>query len=130
MKKSNWDRGESEQQLKHEVALGYGEGYDDMLKQRKEKLPEIRETLDNVLKDYKGEAITIVIMQEDKSGLPTGHQLFIAGVSRPEVQIDMGKALHNASRRTLEVLLEAVKHDPQALEALSEMLTNALKGRK
>lgn len=116
--------GKSDNTDKSEVMTG---GYEKMLKMREQKLPEIQEAINEVFKDYDGGSVAIIVMKEDENGMPSGRNLFMGGVSRPEVQIYMSKALFDASDDAINVLMEAAKKNPKQFVELTKQLLNFMK---
>lgn len=105
-----------------------------MTKMRKQKLPQIQATIQDALKDYDGQSIAIIIQHEDENGMPESSTCVMAGVSRMECQIAMGKALSEASDKAMEVLMESAKGDVKAMlsiaAALVEVIDKEKKGGK
>lgn len=103
-----------------------GGNYEDMLKMRKKQLPKIQESIQDALKDYDGTSIAIIVMKEDENGMPDGSQVVMAGVSRMESQLAMGKALSTAADKTMEILMEGAKGDVKAMLAIASALVNVI----
>lgn len=103
-----------------------GGNYETMLKFRAKKLPEIKESIQDLFKDYDGGSVAIVIMKEDENGMPSGRHLFMAGVSRPEVQFMLGKALNDASEEAIDCIMEEAKKSPEHLIAVTKMMAEML----
>lgn len=110
---------------KSEIMRG---GYAGMMKMRKEKLPEIQEAINEVFKDYDGGSLAIIVMKEDENGMPSGRHLFMGGVSRPQVQMAMGKALNDAASDAIDVLIEAAKRDPKNFLEITKELIDFMQG--
>lgn len=119
--------GKSDSTDKSEVMHG---GYEKMLKMREEKLPEIQEAINEVFKDYDVGSVAIIVMKEDENGMPSGRHLFMGGVSRPEVQLFMSKALFEASDDAVNVLLEAAKKNPKQFVELTKQLLDFMGGKE
>lgn len=100
--------------------------YERMVKERKKKLPELENAINDVLKDYDGGSICIVAIKEDENGDAEGHSLFIGGVSKLQTQIKLGMALNDASDQVKDKLVEGVGGDPGALAALLTGLVDEL----
>lgn len=92
--------------------------YEDMIKMRKKQLPELEETIQEVLKDYDGGMIAIMQVKEDENGMGEGHSVFIGGVGHVSTQIQMGKALMQASDQIRDLMIESAKGDPKALKGI------------
>jgi hypothetical protein len=100
--------------------------YGDMLKLRAKKLPEIEETINELLKDYHGEMITIIKIQEDENGKPDGHRIFIGGVGHISTQMALAKAFSGASDELRDKLLESCKDNPKAMVAIAKEMLNEI----
>lgn len=100
--------------------------YQNMLKERKNKLPEMQDAIQNVLKDWDGSSIAIVVMKEDENGLPEGAHSMMTGVSRAEMQVAMGKQLNMMSEEVMHMIVEAVKDDPKAMIEIVKMVTKLI----
>lgn len=103
--------------------------FEYFLKTRAKKLSELQDAINEILKDYDGGLVAIVVMKEDEDGLPSGKQMFLGGVSRPETQLMMSKALGDASRKAIELLLEAVKKDPEQVVTITGQLLNFMENK-
>lgn len=93
-------------------------GYREMVTSRKKNLPEIEATIQDILKDYAGENICIIIQREDENGLPDHSHVFMGGVSRLETQVAMAKTLDQTSHKAIELLMESSKGDVKAMLAV------------
>lgn len=102
--------------------------YESMLKERAKHLDHFREGIQEILSDYDGTNICIIVMKEDENGLPEGNKIFMGGMGRPEVQIALSKALHEASHEAIDLLIQAAEGDVDALLSLSKQLVNFMKG--
>lgn len=100
--------------------------YEAMLKFRAKKLPEIQKEIQDLFKDYDGGSVAIVIMKEDENGMPSGRHLYMAGVSRPEVQFMLGKVLNDASEDAIDCIMEQAKKSPEHLIAVTSMMAEML----
>lgn len=100
--------------------------YEDMLKMRKKQLPKIQESIQEALKDYDGTSIAIIVMKEDENGMPDGSHVVMAGCSRMESQLAMGKALSMAADKTMEILMESAQGDVKAMLAIASALVNVM----
>lgn len=106
-------------------------GYERMLKERKNKLPQLESAVQEVLDEWSGETICIIKIHEDENGDPSGQHIFIGGVSKISGQIALGKALSEASYNIRDKLIEVAKEDPGSAKAiLGEMLEYLAKDLK
>ena len=104
--------------------------YEAMLKMRAKQLPKIQDAIRETLKDYEGTSIAIIVMKEDENGMPEGSHVVMAGCSRMESQIAMGKALSEASDKTMEILMESSKGDIKAMLSIAAALVNVMENDK
>lgn len=111
---------------KHKVSGLISGDYETMVKTREKELPHIQETIQEVLENYSGESICIVIQKEDENGMPEASQIFMAGVSRMECQLTLGKALNDASQQAIEILMESAKGDVKAMMTIAKALTKLI----
>ena len=86
-----------------------------MMEAREEELPELKDSIRRALKDYSGQNIAIIIIDEDENGDAEGASVLIAGVGKLESQIAMAKTLHRASETIVEDLMEVSKGDVKAM---------------
>jgi ribosomal protein L21E len=100
--------------------------YASMLKLRKETLSKIQDGIQDMLKDYDGQSITIIIQHEDENGMPDHTHVLMAGVGRLESQIAMGKALSDGADQVLELLMESTKGDTKAMLKLANAMMNTI----
>lgn len=117
--KANFGKNNKKSTNKHDVYTG---GFETMMKQRKEKLPELEEAINEMLEDYDGGAICIVRIKEDENGDAEGHQLFVGGVSKLEAQMSLGVALEKTSDDIRQKLIDAIKEDPSVAGSLLQSL--------
>lgn len=89
--------------------------FETQMKLRKKQVPKIEASIQEILKDYSGESITIIVQKEDENGQPDHARILMAGVSQMESQLAMSRALDRASDQAVEILLEGAKGDTQAL---------------
>jgi tRNA/tmRNA/rRNA uracil-C5-methylase (TrmA/RlmC/RlmD family) len=126
--KADFGKKKKTNQDEHNMFKG---GYEQMVKERKKKLPELEAAINDVLKDYDGGTIAIITIKEDENGDAEGHSLFIGGVSKLETQIALGRSFIDASEEIRDKLLDVVKENPQAfgtvLSALLEELAKRAK---
>ena len=105
-----------------------------MMKMRDKQLGDIQNSIRDVLKDYGGESIVIIVQKEDENGMPDHARMLMAGVSRMESQVAMSSALDKAARQAIEVLVDSAKGNPEALikiaMAVAEDIKDNKKGKK
>lgn len=95
--------------------------FEDMIKQRAAKTPEILKEIEHQFEDYAGGGVAIVINTYDENGDCDGHKVAIMGVDKPQGLIKLAKGLHTASEEVIENLAE--NSSPAAmLEAAMEMM--------
>lgn len=104
--------------------------FESMTKMRKKQLPEIQATIQEALKDYDGGSISIIVIKEDENGMPIGHSLLMAGVSRMECQIDMAKSLDMASNSAMEVLLKGADGNIKAMMQIASAMAKHFKSQQ
>lgn len=103
-----------------------GGDYQSMMKMRKKQLPRFKDSIQEVLKDYDGQSIAIIVMKEDENGLPDGSHVIVAGCSRMETQIAMSKALSSTSDKVMEMIIESSKGDVKAMLSIASALVNIM----
>lgn len=81
--------------------------YEDIQKHRAKQLPRIEKEVQAILKNYHGQGIALVVIEEDENGNPEGVHTLISGVGHPSVQIELAKKLHEASKEIIDLLLES-----------------------
>lgn len=104
--------------------------YEHMLKERAKHLDHIREGIQNVLSDYDGTSIAIIVMKEDENGMPDGHKIFMGGLARPEMQLALSKALHESSTEAIDLLVDSMKSSGEDIVELTEQLIKYMKENK
>lgn len=101
--------------------------YEDMVKMRKKQLPEIKDEIQKMFKNYDGGLVAIITMDEDENGKSEGHSLFIGGVAHISTQLALGKALSEASEKMAEMLVDKASGNPHAMKSIvSELLEKML----
>lgn len=101
--------------------------YEGMLKSRKEHLPHLQKGIQEIFKDYDGTSMAIIIVKEDENGLPVDTQVLMGGVARPVTQMYLGKALTEASKDVMNLLLEGASGDVDKLLSLVKDLEKLMK---
>lgn len=84
-----------------------GGSYEDMLKQREEKLPQMQEAIQTLFDNWHGQPIAVVMVEEDENGDPKGAHQLIVGAGKPESQLRLAKGLDQASNEVVKVLAQA-----------------------
>lgn len=105
---------ESENRKSKKSELSQG-SFRKMMEAREEELPELKDSIRRALKDYSGQNIAIIIIDEDENGDAEGASVLIAGVGKLESQIAMAKTLQRASETIVEDLMEVSKGDVKAM---------------
>lgn len=119
----NEDKNSKDETDKGEINIG---NFGDMMKMREKKLPEIEDTIRKALKNYSGQNISIVIINEDENGMPEGCTLVMAGVGRMESQVSMAKSLRKASDKALESLVNSASGDVDAMLAVASAMIDSI----
>lgn len=103
--------------------------YEKMLIERKKNLPNIEKSINELLEDYDGRSIAVIVIDEDENGDPTGSRAVITGVSSAESSIVLSKSLsENASDLLKTVVNHAAKsNDPYEMLQMLETLTKVAK---
>ena len=122
--KVNFDKKNDDGNLVSELIGG---GYPAMIKKRKEQLPKIQDNIQEILENYSGESIAIILMKEDENGDVTGSNMLMSGVSKVESQIRMAKALNIASNKAMDILMKGVEGNPKARLQIASMLVDSIK---
>lgn len=102
-------------------------GYKEMMEMRKKQLPDIEDTIRDALKDYEGQNVCVIVQHEDENGMPEHATIVMAGVGRMETQIAMAKALHNASKTAMEVLMKGADGNVDAMLEIASALVDDIK---
>lgn len=121
LKETEWKDGKF---TKHYEAKLMGGNFEEMMRIRKQQLPNIRKNIDKILSNYEGESIVILIQKEDENGKPEKTLTMMAGTSTPETQVAMAKALHETSNIAIEVLMDSAKGDIRKTIAIAQALTD------
>ncbi len=106
--------------------------FEDMIKLRKKQLPKLQESIQEILKDYHGRGITIIVQHVDENGNPDHSAVLMAGVSTIESQVAMVKTLRDAAHQGMELLMDSSKGDVQQMLAVANALVNLVgtRGKK
>lgn len=104
--------------------------FEDMLKERKKAFDKIKQSVKDTLKDYDGGMLAVLVMKEDENGMPSGSKVFLGGVGRPETQIELARALSQASDKALDILLAEANKDPIKFISLAKQLIEFMGGEK
>lgn len=104
--------------------------FEDMLKERKKAFDKIKQSVKETLKDYDGGMLAVLVMKEDENGMPSGAKVFLGGVGRPETQIELARALSQASDKALDIMLAEAKKDPIKFISLAKQLIEFMGGEK
>lgn len=96
----------------------------DLEKQRKAKMAEFQDSINELFEDWTGAPITIVMVEEDEDAKPIGVKTLMAGAGRPESQMRMAKALDKASNKAVEILARGVAQLdlPDMLKAVGQVI--------
>lgn len=108
---------------KTDVRIG---SYEDMLKERERRMPEMQAELQKLFDNWSGETIIIIKAENDENGDPTGHHELILGVDKPTVLLGMMKHLDQTQETLMHSLVE--NGDPRMLMAMAaDMMKDILK---
>jgi hypothetical protein len=93
--------------------------YATMIKMRKEKLPEMEANIQELLNNFHGESIGIVLIKEDENGDVEASQTVVMGLSYPGSQLALAKAMRHAADETIKrVAKSAIDAGPDAMISL------------
>ncbi len=132
MAKINFNRDESGKFKKKEGSFkseGHFGTYEDMMKERAQKLPEMIKEIEKFFENWNGETVILVRTQEDENGDAIGHHEAIMGVDKAENLMGIAKHL----RGTQETIIEQItaNGDPKVLAAMAlNMLKEMLEDGK
>lgn len=104
----------------------YG-SYEDLLKERKKLLPEIEHDITEAFEDYSGQAFCLIIMNEDENGRVKGNTQIMGGVCHLEDHMKMAESLQKAAERSIELMMEGVRGNPEAMRFVAEKLIDKIK---
>lgn len=100
--------------------------YEDMLKQRQKMLPQMQEKIQELLSDYQGQAMALIVMQEDENGDPTGVSTVIGGASQVSSSIKLASAIDEGAKSLFNLILESAKGDHKTLKLLLDEVTEKM----
>ena len=78
--------------------------YEQMLKAREEKMPEMQEAIQALFDNWEGQPLAVIMVNEDENGNPTGAHELIVGAGKPNSQIRLVKGLTKAGEDIVKVL--------------------------
>lgn len=96
-------------------------GFEEMVKQRQKNLPSIEANIQDIFKDYNGEMVAIVRINEDENGDPESSSTLISGVSGFASQVRLTKALDNAVSDLIKTVSLAIV-ESRGDEGIRELL--------
>lgn len=100
-----------------------------MMETRKEETPHIEKSINDILKDYSGEMVAVILIEEDENGNPSDQTVFISGVSGMDSQLAMMKALNSAEKQMQDALAERASHDPRVALEIAEKMLDTLRSK-
>lgn len=110
--------------------------FEDLMKTRKEMLQEYEESIQEVFKDYSGELVLIMRVEEDENADPTAVSTTVVGATTMASQVRLIRSLDKVKKKLIDDMFEKVQEDPEAMVALaletigSEALEAFKKGKK
>lgn len=78
--------------------------YEEMLKAREEKMPQMQEAIQSLFDNWEGQPLAIVMVTEDENGEPTGAHELIVGAGKPSSQLRLIKGLDKAGEDIVKTL--------------------------
>lgn len=82
--------------------------YEDMVKHREKKMPQMIEALEEFFENWQGESFAVVMVNEDENGMPIGTRTLMTGAGRPETQVQLAHGLGKAEEQAIEVLSDGI----------------------
>lgn len=110
--------------------------FEDLMKTRKNMLPEYEESIQEVFKDYSGDLVLIMRVEEDENADPTAVSTTMVGATTMAAQVRLIKSLDKVKKKLIDDMFEKAQEDPEAMVALaletigSEALEAFKKGKK
>lgn len=110
--------------------------FEDLMKTRKDMLPEYEESIQEVFKDYSGDLVLIMRVEEDENADPTAVSTTVVGATTMAAQVRLIKSLDKIKKKLIDDMFEKAQEDPEAMVALaletigSEALEAFKKGKK
>lgn len=104
----------------------YSGNFEAMLKEREKVMGKLQGDIQEILQDYHGQNIAIIVVEEDENGMPTESKTFIGGVSTIESQLVMGRSLNKASDNLRDMLIESAKGDVKKLLSIANVLASMI----
>lgn len=110
--------------------------FEDLMKTRKDMLPEYEESIQEVFKDYSGDLVLIMRVEEDENADPTAVSTTVVGATTMAAQVRLIKSLDKVKKKLIDDMFDKAKEDPEATVALtletigSEALEAFKKGKK
>lgn len=110
--------------------------FEDLMKTRKDMLPEYEESIQKVFKDYSGNLVLIMRVEEDENADPTAVSTTVVGATTMAAQVRLIKSLDRIKKKLIDDMFEKAQGDPEAMVALaletigSEALEAFKKGKK
>lgn len=124
MAKINLNRDSNGRFKKNSTEVHVG-SYEDMIKERERRLPEMIKEIEKFLENWHGGAILIVTVEHDENGDGVGHHEAILGVDKPENLLDLAKNISSTPERIIEHVVHT--SNPRdlmkmALESLKDLM--------
>lgn len=117
------DKG-SKHSHKREVHRG---NYEDMMNDRKKKLPSIQKKIQELFENYDGGSVAIVMHRYDENGEVEGSDIAILGIDKPAGLIKLAKGLHAASEECVEMITKS--GDPEMMMAAAVSMMEEIVNR-
>jgi len=97
-------------------------GFKEMMEARAEMLPEIEKNIREALKNYNGQNMCLIVMDEDENGAPNGAQVLLCGVGRMETQFKLAETINLAADDAFKALVDGAGGDVDALKQVARLL--------
>lgn len=127
------DFNSDKKKVKNGKSFGHLErgSYEDILKHREKLQPQIESEIQELLKDYHGQGIAIILMKEDENADVVGVRTLITGVGTPTAQAHLAKTLHDSSKDVVDLLVKSATEsgDVQAMLSVVEDLIGTMKSK-
>lgn len=121
--KLNFNNGNNEKNNRTEVEVG---SYEDMIKSRKRRMPEMEANIQELFENWSGETVVILKAEVDENGYPKGCHQLIVGVDRPQVIMKLIHQLDDTQEALMNSLIAG--GDPRVLASMAlDMLKDIFK---
>ena len=98
--------------------------FKDMMDERNKRLPEFKERIQEHFKNYNGEMVAVITIEEDENGDPHSGSIFVGGVATFDSSMRMLQALDEAKDGITSQMASNIAKNP---DMLGDVLDDILK---